>query len=251
MSKKLAHQHPTTRLKFHYGDEVIEFERVAKQGNSGKVLIKVHPDCHVVVAAPIEATDREVMTATQKRSRWISQQLKAFREQSKHITPRQYISGESHYYLGKQYQLKVIEDSRLPQSVKLLRGKIEVTVRHRSAEKVQQLLNAWYKERAKIVFAKRLDAVLETTLWVTQRPEFRILTMQTQWGSCSPNGRLTLNPYLVKAPTQCIDYVIIHELCHITEHNHSERFYQLLGQVMPNWQMVKNHLDDMANKLLI
>ena len=251
MNKKSAHQHPTTRLKFHYGDEVIEFERVAKQGNSSKVLIKVHPDCRVVVSAPNSATNSEVIAATQKRSRWITQQLRAFREQSEYIIPRRYVSGESHYYLGKQYQLKVIEDSRLPQGVKLLRGKIEVNVRNKSAQKVQQLLNEWYRQRAKIVFAKRLDIVLEQALWVQQRPDFRILSMQTQWGSCSPHGRLTLNPYLVKAPSECIDYVILHELCHIAEHNHSERFFQLLGQVMPNWQAVKNQLDNMVNKLLV
>lgn len=251
MNKKSAHQHPTTRLKFHYGDEVIEFERVAKQGNSSKVLIKVHPDCRVVVSAPNSATNSEVIAATQKRSRWITQQLRAFREQSEYIIPRRYVSGESHYYLGKQYQLKVIEDSRLPQGVKLLRGKIEVNVRNKSAQKVQQLLNEWYRQRAKIVFAKRLDIVLEQALWVQQRPDFRILSMQTQWGSCSPHGRLTLNPYLVKAPSECIDYVILHELCHIAEHNHSERFFQLLGQVMPNWQAVKSQLDNMVNKLLV
>ena len=251
MNKKSDQQYPATRLKFHYGDEVIEFERVAKQGNSSKVLIKVHPDCRVVVSAPNSATNSEVIAATQKRSRWITQQLRAFREQSEYIIPRRYVSGESHYYLGKQYQLKVIEDSRLPQGVKLLRGKIEVNVRNKSAQKVQQLLNEWYRQRAKIVFAKRLDIVLEQALWVQQRPDFRILSMQTQWGSCSPHGRLTLNPYLVKAPSECIDYVILHELCHIAEHNHSERFFQLLGQVMPNWQAVKNQLDNMVNKLLV
>ncbi len=63
--------------------------------------------------------------------------------------------------------------------------------------------------------------------------------MQTQWGSCSPNGRITLNPLLVKAPRECIDYVILHELCHIAEHNHSERFYRLLSQVMPKWEKTK------------
>lgn len=64
---------------------------------------------------------------------------------------------------------------------------------------------------------------MEQALWVATKPPLRVLTMQTQWGSCSPNGRITLNPHLVKAP-QCIDYVILHELCHIAEHNHIERF---------------------------
>ena len=149
-------------------------------------------------------------------------------------------------YLGKQYLLKVLEDSNATPQVKLLRGKLEVTVRQKSAEKVQQLLSDWYKVRAKEVFAKRLDAMLEQALWVAERPSLSILTMQTQWGSCSPQGRLTLNPHLVKAPRECIDYVILHELCHLAEHNHSERFYRLLSQVMPSWERVKARLDARA-----
>lgn len=70
--------------------------------------------------------------------------------------------------------------------------------------------------------------------------------MQTQWGSCSPKGQLTLNPHLVKAPRDCIDYVLLHELCHVAEHNHSEGFYRLMRQVMPQWEKVKERLDGMA-----
>jgi predicted metal-dependent hydrolase len=74
--------------------------------------------------------------------------------------------------------------------------------------------------------------------------------MQTQWGSCSPNELLTINPHLVKAPRECIDYVILHELCHLIEHNHSDKFYRLMNQVMPTWERVKKQLDDRANVLL-
>jgi predicted metal-dependent hydrolase len=100
------------------------------------------------------------------------------------------------------------------------------------------------RQRAKYFFSKRLEALLEKTLWVTHKPAIRILTMQTQWGSCSPKGNLTLNPLLVRAPRECIDYVILHELCHIAEHNHSERFYRLQNQVMPDWQRHKKLLDE-------
>jgi hypothetical protein len=126
-----------------------------------------------------------------------------------------------------------------------------VTVRSKSQDKVSGLLKDWYRLRAKETFAKRLDAVLEQALWVENRPPIRVLTMQTQWGSCSPKGRITLNPHLVKAPRDCIDYVILHELCHIAEHNHSERFYRLMGQVMPKWENTKERLDRMAGKLFL
>lgn len=238
-------------MNFHYGDEQIAFERVVRQQASDKVLIKVHPDCRVVVSAPTNADNDAVLNAVKKRGRWIYEQLRDFRKQLEYTSPRKYISGESHYYLGKQYLLKVIEDPNSVQGVKLLRGKLEVSVRIKNAEKVRELLTDWYKARAKETFAKRLDAVLEHALWVTERPPLRIQTMQTQWGSCSPNGKITLNPYLVKAPRECVDYVVLHELCHLAEFNHSDRFYRLMTQVMPHWEEVKERLDGMANVILL
>lgn len=237
-------------LSFVYGDERITFERVARKQASDRVLIKVHPDCRVVVSAPQDAENEVVLAAVKQRSRWIYQQLREFRQQQEHITPRQYISGESHLYLGKQYLLKVNVESNQPQGVKLLRGKLAVSVRSRDPERVKSLLADWYKERAREVFARRLEALLEQALWVNEKPPLRLLIMQTQWGSCSPNGRITLNPNLVKAPRDCIDYVILHELCHLAEHNHSERFYRLLGQVMPKWEGIKQRLDRMAGRIL-
>ncbi|TRW48929.1 M48 family metallopeptidase [Aliidiomarina halalkaliphila] len=233
---------------FYYGDDWIPFSRTATKSRGHKVIIKVKPDCTVHVAAPASASDKDVLFAVKKRGRWIYEQLREFQQQLEHITPRKYVSGESHYYLGKQYVLKVEVNPDAPRSTKLLRGQLRVSIRAGERERVKLALDEWYKARAKEVFQKRLDAVLEQALWVDKRPPIRVLTMQTQWGSCSPNGRITLNPLLVKAPRDCIDYVILHELCHIAEHNHSERFYRLMGQVMPNWEKMKQHLDQIAPK---
>ena len=74
--------------------------------------------------------------------------------------------------------------------------------------------------------------------------------MQTQWGNCSPGGTITLNPHLVKAPRDCIDYVILHELCHLQEHNHGPAFWVLLERVMPDWERHKARLNDMAELML-
>ncbi|MFM4862197.1 M48 family metallopeptidase [Aeromonas media] len=234
---------------FSYGGELIRFERLTRP-KAGKLLIKVHPDCRVEVMAPPQTPDEEVLAAVKKRARWIYEQLRDFRQQLEHVTPRRYVSGESHLYLGKQYLLKVIVAPSSVQGVKLLRGKLEVSVRQPGPETVKAQLTQWYRTRARELFAKRLDAMLEQALWVVDRPPLRLLNMQTQWGSCSPNGRITLNPHLVKAPRECIDYVILHELCHLAEHNHSERFWRLLSQVMPTWEKTKQLLDGMAHRLL-
>lgn len=238
------------RLSFHYADELIVVERAPKARQVQRMLIKVDPDCRVSVQAPATASDEDVLQALKHRGRWIYQQLRQFRALLTHVTPRQYVSGESHYYLGKQHVLKVIEAPEYAPQVRMLRGKLEISVRHKTTENVRELLRAWYRVRARDVFERRLQALLEQTLWVAEKPPLRIQTMQTQWGSCSPNGRITLNPHLVKTPRECIDYVILHELCHIAEHNHSERFYRLLTQVMPNWEKIKARLDGMAALVL-
>lgn len=237
-------------LSFAYGDERIVFERATRQGDKQRVLIQVRPDCRVIVKAPASASKKEVIAAAQKRGRWIHNQLTTFKEQLAHITPRKYISGESHYYLGKQYVLKVIVAPELKPTVKLLRGKFEVTTTASDSDKVKALLQSWYKIRAKEVFKRRVEALLNQALWVEGIPLLRTQSMKTQWGSCSPSGRITLNPHLVKAPRSCIDYVILHELCHIAEHNHSKQFYRLMTQVMPDWEKEKSRLDRMAASLL-
>lgn len=241
-----AHQ----KLSFIYGEERIEYELLKGLFSTRKVIIKVYPDCRVAVTVPENTDKSDVLSAVKKKGRWIYEQLREFRKQQEHVKPRQYISGESHYYLGKQYLLKVEELPSAIQSVKMTRGRLDVIVKHKTAEKVREQLSSWYKSKAKDIFSKRLDAMLEQALWVEHRPAIRVLTMNKQWGSCSPNGRITLNLHLIKAPRECIDYVILHELCHIAEHNHSERFYRLMGQVMPNWEKTKEKLDGMVCEIL-
>lgn len=241
---------PEKKLSIAYGDEIIDFEVFENLNRAHKVLIKVHADCRVVVSTPPKTDDQEIINAVKQRGRWIYKQLRSFREQLQFITPRQYRSGETHFYLGKQYQLKVIRDDLKPEGVKLLRGKLEVNSLNGTVENIKAHLKEWYRLRAKVIFEVRLKQILEQALWVETKPDIRLMTMHTQWGNCSPSGLLTLNPHLVKAPTICIDYVILHELCHLVEHNHSDRFYQLLGQVMPEWELVKERLDNMAARLL-
>lgn len=236
------------KLSIIYGDDIIDFEVLESPSRTQKIVIKVYADCRVVVSTPSNADDKTIIEAVKQRSRWIYKQLREFREQSKFITPRQYKSGESHFYLGKQYLLKVIHDDTKPKGVKLLRGRLEINTLDTDIESIKSHLNEWYRSRAKVIFDVRFQRILEQALWVEDKPSIRLMTMRTQWGNCSPSGLLTLNPHLVKAPTICIDYVILHELCHLVEHNHSERFYQLLTQVMPDWEVVKERLDNMAVK---
>ena len=238
------------KLRFFYGQERIWFFREDRPDVQSRIKIKVHPDCRVVVLAPPLSSNDAVLKALQHKARWVYEQLRNFRKQREHITPRQYISGETHLYLGKKYLLKVTCEPNQAQGVKLLRGRLEVSVKQLTSASVKVLLDGWDKAKAREVFKARLDEMLTQTLWVNEPPPFKTRVMQTRWGSCSPSGCLTLNPYLVKAPKECIDYVLLHELCHLVEHNHSERFYRLMNAVMPGWEEVKSRLDSMAHVIL-
>lgn len=233
-----------------YGDERILFHRARRKETTKSVLIKVRPDCSVVAMAPDSASDSEVIAAVTKRGRWVSKQLAVFRAQQEHVVPRQYISGETHLYLGRQYLLKVSTAEHYAVDVKLHKGVLEASVFNTAPASVEAVLKAWYRTKARAIFRQRLERLLPKILWINHVPVFRIFEMKTQWGNCSPSGRLTLNPHLIKAPSACIDYVLLHELCHLVEHNHSDKFYRLMAQVMPNWEDVKQRLDQMAFKLL-
>ena len=265
----------TERGIFYYGKDKIQYEVVRKDTKNKsrsnnlitdetkpckprKVVIKVHPDQRVVATAPIDASDEMIHDAMMKRARWIWQSLQDFAKQKDHVLPKRYVSGETQFYLGRRYVLKVITDAEasdvISSTVKLSRGKLNVELSQIDSELgseeraalVKNLLDTWYQEKARLVFAERLNAQLPKASCVKSTPSFRLMTMQKQWGSCSAKGNLILNPHLVKAPKECIDYVILHELCHIAEHNHSENFWRLLTQVMPNWKEVKARLDGMA-----
>lgn len=254
---------------FTYGNDTIRYEVIRKTKPSDtakkvarKVIIKVHPDQRVVATVPYDASEGAIVDAMHKRARWIWQSINDFAKQKDTVLHKRYVSGETQFYLGKRYVLKVIVDAEQAPSVKLSRGKLNVTIKHEiskntapdsqgsRAAKIKPLIDKWYQHKAKAIFHERLAALLPKTTWVTDIPSFRVMAMKKQWGSCSAKGNLMLNPHLVKAPKECIDYVILHELCHIAEHNHSERFWRLLTQVMPNWKEVKAKLDDMAEMYL-
>ena len=240
-----------------YGSDKIHYHIIRKPDDNAtknrKVTIKVHPDKRVIAMAPSDASDVAIHNAVLKRARWIWKNLEDFNKQTDAVLPKQYVSGETQFYLGKRYVLKVHIDPEQEPNVKLHRGKLNVTLPVDGPDKkkhVKQLLDKWYQEKAKATFKLRLRELLNKTTWVTNTPAFKLRLMKKQWGSCSAKGSLILNPHLVKAPKECIDYVILHELCHIAEHNHSERFWRLLTQVMPNWKEVKAKLDDMAEMYL-
>lgn len=234
-----------------YGEDKIRYQVFLVPGRKGKVAIHVHPDGSVQVDAPLDTEVSRVKGAVLKRAGWVLKHMDQARRQRELALSREYVSGESHFYLGRRYQLKIVPINNSPQQVKLVRGRFQVETSETSAEVVKALLSGWYREHARRYFQRRLIAWCEELAWVKDQPPWQLRIMTKQWGSCSPKGRLTLNPHLIKAPRNCIDYVLLHELCHLREHNHSRRFYELLDRHLPEWRSIKARLDGMAEMLLV
>jgi hypothetical protein len=236
--------------RFAYGDEVIVFSlRRQASRTVTRVAIHIEPDARVLVDAPDTAPLADVLTAVKKRARWISQHVGAARARLAHVLPHEYVSGESLQYLGRRYRLKVIVNDEAAVEARMRGAFITVTAPEHAPTTIKSALDAWYRQRARELFADRLAAVAAPLRWVKQLPPTRLQFMTVQWGSCSPAGRITLNPLLVKAPRECIDYVLLHELCHLLHHNHSPKFYRTLDRHMPLWRAIKEKLDNMAEEI--
>lgn len=231
------------RQKFSlYGEEK---SYVLKRGDRRTLQIAIHPDKTIIVHAPRKAELTEIDNILQKRNHWIDKTLRKLDQLPDPLPKRKYISGETHRYLGRQYRLKITKGQT--NSVKLKGGYFQIVVPDPTdSAHIKVLLDQWYKDHAKSIFQKHLDECIHKTKAILDLGEhpinLKIRPMQTRWGSCSSKGNINLNLELIKAPSTCIDYVIIHELCHLREMNHSKKFWRLLSQCLPDWEKCKQKL---------
>ncbi|MBI4023999.1 MAG: M48 family metallopeptidase [Verrucomicrobia bacterium] len=207
------------------------------------LAITVRPDLSVWVAAPRRASRALVEERVRRRAVWIRRQQAFFAQFLPHEPPRRFVSGETHRYLGRQYRLKVKPCSS--ESVKLERGRMVVSTGNKDGcGRIKTQLTDWYRARAAQVFADRLERCWERfRKYGVGFPEVRLKKMQRRWGSCTKRGVIYLNPVLIKTPKSAIDYVILHELCHLKHPDHGKAFQQLLQTLLPEWKLVKQKLE--------
>ena len=204
--------------------------------------ITVTPDMNVLVRAPFDASCDKIREKLKTKAPWIIKQKSFFLSFHPKTPDRKYISGETHLYLGRQYRLKIILGST--ESVKLKGKFIEVTTLDKS--NVPSLMKTWYLERARHKFNIQAIPLITQFAKYNVNPSSIILrNMPSRWGSCTPKGKIILNPELIKAPKICIDYVIIHELCHLVHHDHTQKFIDLQTKEMPDWSKWKSKLENM------
>jgi predicted metal-dependent hydrolase len=208
-----------------------------------RLRVVVSPELTVDVFAPKTVDNEQVHLALQKKAPWIARTLDKLEAYHPLPAPKQYISGETFVYLGRQYRLKVVEDSNQP--AKLLGPFLWVWVEDKTdAQSVKRSVDSWYRKRAHEILGRYMEKCYTiASRHGVPEPLLVIRTMRRRWGSCSPSGRITINVNLVQVPVHCIEYVIMHELSHLKYHNHSKAFYSLLTRCQPDWRKRKETLD--------
>jgi predicted metal-dependent hydrolase len=217
-----------------YGTTVIEYELIYTRRRT--LGITVHPDQRVTVRAPLRTSMADIEAVVRRKGGWILKKQQEFEDYPPAPPPRRYVSGETHLYLGQGYRLVVSENKE--QGVQLANGRLFLQVKDKTdLERKKKLLENWYRRQAKIIFAERLEAIYpRAARHGIPYPKMKIRLMKSRWGSCSSKGNINLNLRLIQTPTACIDYVIIHELAHLKEHNHGRSYYTLLDKLLPDWR---------------
>jgi predicted metal-dependent hydrolase len=221
-----------------FGSKQIVFH--LEYSNRKSLGITVKPDLSVLVKAPVDTALEKVKEKLRKKAPWIIRQQSFFLYFHPRTPVRKFISGETHLYLGRQYRLKIIQNNI--EFVKLKGKYIEATMNDKSS--AEHLVGEWYLQNAKLKLRTIAQPLIDNFKKYNIEPSSIVLRdMPTRWGSCTPKGKIILNPELIKAPKGCIEYVIIHELCHLVHHDHTQKFIDLQTKEMKDWEKWKMKLE--------
>jgi predicted metal-dependent hydrolase len=200
------------------------------------------PHGRVRVAAPLRVSDDAVRLAVVGKLGWIKRQRARFEAQPRQ-SEREMVSGESHYFLGQRYRLRVVTYDGPAKVVVRNKSVIELRVRRESsAEHRERVLQRWYRQQLKELIPPLLEK-WQPALGV-QADEWAIKKMKTKWGACNVKvRRIWLNHELAKKPAQCLEYIIVHELLHLLERQHNDSFFALMNEYLPQWRSRRSELN--------
>lgn len=230
----------TTRL-VRYGKSRISYQLAFRKRRT--LAIDVYPDQSVIAVAPNGADVSIVDDKVLKRASWILKQQRDFEAYLPVLPRHKFISGEAFRYLGRQYKLRILQAKT--ERVSLQRGQLHISLADRKdSAKVEQLLESWFRHRLELIVADLWPkCVAKVERHGIEPKTYQLRKMKTRWGSCGKNGTILLNPELIAAPKECIEYLIIHELCHLKHYNHGAEYFELLALLVPNWEALREKLN--------
>ncbi len=234
-------------LSFSYGDSIISF--VLYYSSRRKTIeIAVDAPGQVIVTSPEGHTDEEIIKVIARKAKWITQQLFKMKDIRFQPVLREFINGEALLYMGRNYRLDLRRDLALRKPVVALsKGIFSIQTKSTEQDYLRPFMIDWYKQKCSHKIQKRVD-YYAGKLGV-QPKEIHVKEQKKRWASCTIDNTLYFNWRCILAPSPILDYIIVHELCHILEKSHSSRFWSMLRTVMPDYEVRKKWLGDNGVKL--
>lgn len=227
------------RLNYQYGTENIDFEVIFRKRKT--LSIEVEAPKQITVIAPEGRTEEEILQTVQTKSKWIVQKLFEIREIEHRKSDKQYINGEAFLYMGRNYSLQILIDEKVTfPEAKLRNGKLYVTNNNHQEEPIRRAIENWYRDKAKERIRERISYYQSQFDIKPQR--VMIKDQQKRWGSCTKDQQLFFNWKCIMAPSPVLDYIVVHEMCHMVYMNHSKEFWSLLKRVLPDYEQRKEWL---------
>ena len=228
---------PHETIPFQHKDQ--SFSISLKYSSRKTVGISVYPDKKIEITAPFGTSFASIQRVVERKSKWIIKQLEELEKYQTMEQRKEYRSGQNLKLLGRDYLIRIIQvpDFEEEQIVKETRL-IKVYVHDRDQrERISLLIEDWYRNEAMIYLAQKFEQCYERIRKHNiPKPLYYLRSMSRRWGSCTAKGNILLNPEIIQFPSHCIEYIIMHELCHLRHKNHSKEFYHFLDTVMPNWK---------------
>lgn len=230
-----------------FGHTKIKYE--IRRGKRKKTIaLLVQPNTSVIVLSPQFLSETKIKQIVLKKAKWIIQKQDKIKKIRADIPKKEFVSGESFPYLGRQYRLKIARSDTLKNApCKLIGGRFLIEIDRKSEDKnlsghVREKLAEWYRARAEEKIYERICKYAE--LLGKYPKKIMIRDQQRRWGSCSHSGIIRFNWKIIMVPLSVLDYIIVHELCHLTIRDHSDKFWNKLGSIIPDYKKKRHWLKE-------
>jgi|LGOV01.1.fsa_nt_gb predicted metal-dependent hydrolase len=234
------------QLNIEYGTLRLEF--TISYSKRKTIEIGVEPPAVITVVAPEGIADEVLLKHVKTKAKWIVQKLHEIKEIQSQRLDREYVNGEAFMYLGRNYSLKIVDDTERKKPItKLYQGKFIITAPTRKQENLKQSMEAWYRQ-------KTLEKVVEKIAYYqkyfnVEPMDIKVKEQKKRWASCTPKKELLFNWRCVMAPSWVMDYIVVHEMCHMIYMDHSREFWQLVERIMPDYDRRREWLKNYGIKM--
>ena len=236
------------KLSINKGSNIIEFDVTYSKRKT--LAIKIDPSGDVSVAAPKGTSRKAIIDMVSNKADWIIKKLNEIETRNAQVIKREFVAGESFMYLGSDYPLQMTINPELNKlTVRLSDGRFMVDSPVTDADVIKSALEAWYRFMAGQYIKSRIDHYRSVLNVMPNR--VTIKEQKTMWGSCSSKNNLNFNWRVMMAPAEVVDYLVVHELCHLIHHNHSKKFWNQVSAILPDYKVRQNWLKKNGARLIL